>query len=169
LLSVLSLLSILTAGFPLRIDGEAIEYQVKAAYLLNFIRFTEWPSNAFMDAESPFTICVLGEDPFGSTLDQILSGETVNGRKVQAKRIKNAPGSGACQVLYIAEPAKNPPPVGPGVLTVGEGQGFVKEGGIIAFVLDNRRVRFGINQTAAAGAGLKLSARLLNVAGFVEK
>ena len=78
-----------------------------------------------------------------------------------------------CQVLFVSMPEKELlkffPGVGPGVLTIGEGEGFVRDGGMIAFVLENHRVRFDINQTAAENAGLKLSSKLLSVARSVEK
>jgi hypothetical protein len=151
---------------------EALEYQVKAVFLLNFTKFTEWPTAAFGAADSPIAICVLGDDPFGNTLDQVVAGEVVSGRKVVVQRIKKALPPQSCQVLFLSrteKPLNTLPGVGPGVLTIGEGEGFIHEGGMIAFVLENRRVRFGINETAAQAAGLKLSSKLLNVARFVEK
>lgn len=152
---------------------ETLEYQVKAAFLLNFTKFIDWPAAAFAQPDSPVSICILGEDPFGPALDQIVAGEVVNGRKVAAERIKRAPASRSCQVLFVAKSEKGGAKLlsglGPGVLTVGEGESFLREGGMIAFVLDNRRVRFEINQTVAENAGLKLSSKLLNVAITVEK
>jgi hypothetical protein len=149
---------------------EPLEYQVKAAFLLNFTKFTEWPPAVFGAPDSPILICILGDDPFGNTLDQTVAGEVVNGRKVVVQRIKKARPLPSCQVLFFGK-AEKPlnSGVGPGVLTIGEGERFVHEGGMIAFVLENRRVRFGINETAAETAGLKLSSKLLNVARFVEK
>jgi hypothetical protein len=76
-------------------------------------------------------------------------------------------------VVFVGEPdkdiSKTLSGLGRGVLTVGEGDRFLRDGGMVALVVDNRRVRFDINQTAATGAGLGLSARLLNVARAVEK
>jgi len=152
---------------------ETLEYQVKAAFLLNFTKFIDWPAAAFAQPDSPISICILGGDPFGSALDQITAGEVVNGRNIAAERIKQAPAPRSCQVLFVAKSEKGSAKLvsglGPGVLTVGEGESFLREGGMIAFVLDNRRVRFEINQTAAGNAGLKLSSKLLNVAKAVEK
>jgi hypothetical protein len=147
------------------------EYQVKAAFLLNFIKFTDWPATAFADASSPVYICILGDDPFGSALDQVVSGETVNGRKVAVRRIKRTPESQACQVLFIVKPDKDTFKTlpGPGVLTVGEGESFIRNGGMIAFIVENRRVRFDINQSAADAGALKLSSKLLTVARAVQK
>jgi len=159
--------------FPAQAADESMEYPVKAAFLLNFTKFIEWPPAAFGDAASPIAICILGDDPFGSSLTQIVEGEVVNGRKVAIQRVKRAPAPKACHVLFAGasekDVAKILPALGSGVLTVGEGEGFLREGGMIAFVIENRRVRFVINQTLAENAGLTLSSKLLNVAKAVEK
>jgi hypothetical protein len=150
-----------------------LEYQVKAAFLLNFTKFTEWPAAAFDTADSPIAICVLGNDPFGNTLDRIVAGEVVNGRKVVVRRIKRTPPKKSCQALFVSRPEKEVagilPSVTEGVLTIGEGESFIRDGGMIAFVIENQRVRFGINAAAAENAGLKLSSKLLNVARSVEE
>ena len=150
-----------------------LEYQVKAAFLLNFTKFVEWPAAAFAAPDSPVAICVLGDDPFGGALDQMVQGEVVNGRKLIVQRITHAPLPKTCQVLFIGKSEKDVPntlaAVGPGVLTVGEGESFLRDGGVIAFIVEDRRVRFDINRTAAAHAGLKLSSQLMKVARFVEK
>jgi hypothetical protein len=145
------------------------EYDVKAAFLLNFTRFVEWPQSSFAASNSPLNICVLAPDPFGSTLDQIVEGETAGTRKITIERIRRVPATG-CHVIFVTgldrTALKN---VAPGTLTVGEGEDFLKEGGMIAFILDNRRVRFDINQSAAASAGLKISSQLLRIARSVKK
>ncbi len=155
-------------AFPCRAADDSLEYRVKAAFLLNFVKFTEWPSTAFEDATSPLAICVLGDDPFGRSLDQTVEGEVVGGRKIIAPRIKRAPAPKTCQVLFVSKAGKDTAGVlstlGPGVLAVGEGEGFLREGGMIAFVIEDRRVRFRANQAAAESAGLKLSSKLLSVA-----
>ena len=153
-------------------DGP-LEYQVKAAFLLNFTKFVQWPATAFAAADSPIAICVWGNDPFGKVLDQIVAEEVVDGRKVVVRRIKGTPAPHTCQALFVNGTGKEAlgslSALGPGVLTIGEGEGFVRRGGMIAFVVENRRVRFGINESAAEAAGLKLSSKLLNVARSVEK
>ena len=82
--------------------AEPLEYQVKAVFLLNFTKFIEWPTAAFGAADSPIAICVLGDDPFGSTLDQVVAGEVVSGRKVVVQRIKKALPPQSCQVLFFS-------------------------------------------------------------------
>jgi hypothetical protein len=150
-----------------------LEYQVKAAFLLNFAKFVEWPSSAFADSDSPVAICILGKDPFGRTIDDLVQGEEANGRKLIVRRMIQLPAPQSCQVVFIEASAKDLAKtlsgLGRGVLTVGEGGSFLRDGGIIAFVIENRRVRFDINQTAAEGAALKLSSKLLSVARSIEK
>lgn len=152
---------------------QSLEYQVKAAFLLNFTKFIDWPAGAFADADSPLAICVVGKDPFRRVLDDIVQGEVVSGRKLIVRRIGEAPTAQTCQVAFLSAAEKdvriNFSALGPGVLTVGEGQGFLREGGMIAFVVENRRVRFDINQMAAENASLKISSRLLSVARSVER
>jgi len=152
-------------------DQRPGEYQVKAAFLLNFTKFVEWPAGDASKPDAPISICILGEDPFGHTLDQIVEGETVNGRRVTVQRLKEEQPK-ACEVLFVSSSEKNVKKVlddlPTGVLTVGEGEGFLRAGGAIAFVLENRRVRFDINQNAARNAKLKISSKLLNVARSVE-
>jgi hypothetical protein len=164
------------AAMPQQSSGarsQASEYQVKAAFLLNFTKFIEWPATAFDDARSPIAICLLGDDPFDGALNQLVEGEVVNGRKVVVQKVRRAPAPKACQVLFVSRAETDVSRIlnglGPGILTVGEGEGFLREGGIIAFVLESRRVRFDINQGAASNAALTMSSRLLNVAKSVEK
>ena len=85
---------------------EPLEYQVKAAFLLNFTKFIDWPAAAFATPDSPISICILGDDPFGQTLDEIVEGEVVNGRKVIVQRIKRAPPPKSCQVLFVEQVGK---------------------------------------------------------------
>ena len=168
---------IASAGNPAMAAEEPLEYQVKAAFLLNFTKFVQWPGTAFADEHSPLAICILGEDPFGNTLNDMVKGEAVNGHELVVEkigqRIRQAPDTKSCHVLYVAGPEKDVPKLladlGPGILTVGEGQQFLQGGGIIAFVIQDRRVRFDIDQTAAAKARLTISSRLMSVARSVEK
>jgi hypothetical protein len=149
------------------------EYEVKAAFLLNFAKFTDWPPAAFSTADSSIAICILGKDPFGRTIDEVVQGEEVNGRKVIVRRINQAPPAKTCQIVFTQQTGKETAEIlsslGPGILTVGEGENFVREGGIIGFLIESRHVRFNIDQKAAESADLKLSSRLLAVAKEVQK
>lgn len=146
-------------------------YEVKAAFLLNFTKFTEWPASAFASGSSPISVCILGKDPFGRSIDDIVNGESVNGRRIVVNRIPDVGAARACNLVYVGEDASSfriGHEFGHAVLTIGEGEKFMQEGGMIAFVIDQRRVRFLVNPAAAEAAGLKLSSRLLNVAKSVE-
>ena len=149
------------------------EYQVKAAFLLNFARFVEWPPAAFETPGSPFAICTLGQDPFGAGLDRIVEGETLNGRKMTVRREPRGNIPKGCQIVFIANSEKNVPGIiaalGAGVLTVGDGEGFIREGAMVAFITESRRVRFDVNLAAATKAGLIINARMLAVARLVRR
>jgi len=160
-------------SWPDSAKAQATEYQVKAAFLLNFTKFIEWPPSAFSDSSAVFTICILGKDPFGRTLDDIVEGEAYSGRKIVVRRLSQSPAPQVCQIAFIGASGKEAQRLVSGLdrgpLIVGDGPGFLRDGGMIAFEIDNRRVRFNINAAAAENAGLKLSARLLTVARSVEK
>jgi uncharacterized protein DUF4154 len=151
------------------------EYQVKAAYLYNFGRFVDWPAKVTTAATSPFTICVLGEDPFGQALDATLAGETRGNQKVAAKRISSPQESVDCQILFISSSeAKRLNKIiealgNSAVLTISDIPHFSQHGGMIQFVLEENRIRFEVNLTATQRAGLTLSSELLKVATAVRK
>jgi hypothetical protein len=146
-----------------------LEYQVKAAFLLNFTKFIDWPR---AEADATFDICLVGGDPFGSVLDQMVEGETFQGRKLAVQRVRR-PVPASCHVVFVAKAEKDVEmllsSLGPGVLTVGEESGFVRAGGMIGFVIADRKVRFDINESASARAGLKISSKLLSIARSVEQ
>jgi hypothetical protein len=148
------------------------EYSVKAAFLLNFARFVEWPSAAFSDPQDPMTICVLGDDPFGTVLDQTVAGEQVRNRPVATRRISSVARSRDCHVLFINSGSGNLPGIvdalDDGILTVSDQPGFVESGGIIEFAIESNRIRFDINERAASDAGLRLSSQLLRVARTIR-
>jgi len=148
-------------------SGATLEYEVKAAFLLNFTKFIEWPTAELGTAGSPIPICILGDDPFGATLDQIVEGETVQGRNLVVQRVRGAVPQ-SCRVVYISGSIKDARPAlssfSRGVLTIGEGENFIRQGGMIGFVIENQRVRFDINHRVAEMNGLKVSSRLLRVA-----
>ncbi|MBV8819063.1 MAG: YfiR family protein [Acidobacteriaceae bacterium] len=150
-----------------------LEHKVRAAFLLNFTKFVDWPEDAVGNPEIPFTICVIGKDPVGRALDDVVGGEAVNGRRLVVRRFDEVPARGTCQLAYFDASTKGIPQMleqlGSGVLTVGEGESFVKSGGMIAFLIQARRVRFDINLAAADSAGLRLSSKLLSVAREVKK
>jgi|SRR5579872_3965830 len=151
------------------------EYQVEATYLYNFGRFVKWPSSATVAKADAFSICVLGQDPFGPTLDSTLAGETLEGKSLKVKRISTPRDAGECRILFISSTEENHLKEilaaldESGILTVSDMPAFSRRGGMIQFVLEGDRVRFEINLASAENARLTLSSELLKVASAVRK
>jgi hypothetical protein len=147
---------------------------VKAAYLYQFGRYVESPSEQAQAADS-FVICVIGEDPFGAILDETVRGKIISGHAVTVRRIAAPTESQGCRTLYIGPsetgrlPAILDALAGRTVLTVGDGTKFTERGGMIAFVLKDRKVRFVVNLAAARAARLQLSSELLRLAVSIEQ
>ena len=141
--------------------------EVEAAYLYNFAKFVTWPATTKSDV---LNVCILGKDPFGNTLDQIVAGETIDNRHLAVLRLANEHLVQPCAILFIGESesshlerdlaavAQLP------ILTVSDIPGFMKNGGMIQFVLQENRVRFEVNLNAARKCGIVLSSQLLKVA-----
>ncbi|HBG07351.1 MAG: hypothetical protein A2075_15455 [Geobacteraceae bacterium GWC2_58_44] len=156
--------------------AEATEYQIKAAMLANFALFVDWPPAAFSTAESPFVACVLGEDPFGPWLKHEL-GERVGSRRVEIRHLEKAEDAPECHLVFICRSEQ--PRLKQmltslsktGVLIVGESSDvtdFCRNGGMIGFVMEGRKVRFKLNANAVAKAGLKIDSKLKRVSGSTE-
>jgi hypothetical protein len=149
------------------------EYQIKAVYLYNFSKFVQWPPAA--ENKDSFAICVLGHDPFGAALDQVLVGEKIEQKAMVARRITDVQEAAKCQILFIASSesarakqilsslGKN------SILTVSDIPNFSVIGGMIQFVNLENKVRFEVNLSAADKAGLTFSSQLLKVASSVKK
>jgi hypothetical protein len=150
------------------------EYQVKAACLLNFAQFIEWPASAFAEAGTPITIGVLGDDPFGQALEQTFLDESIRGRNVVVKRSRQIDELKRCHVVFISSSEKDRLAEtlaslnDAQIVTVGEMHGFASRGGIINFYVENNKVRFEVNADAAQRKGLKISAQLLKRAKMVS-
>ncbi|HSZ19322.1 MAG TPA: YfiR family protein [Candidatus Acidoferrum sp.] len=149
------------------------EYQVKAAYLFNFLKFVEYPSESFADPLAPFVIGIAGEDPFGSALPQVVTGKTVQGRDLVLRFYRAGEDLRGAHILFISASEKKRLPVilsglhGSSVLTVSDMEGFLDAGGMVQFLNENDRVRFAINVEATGRARLKLSSKLLSLAKVV--
>ncbi|HTU33237.1 MAG TPA: YfiR family protein [Candidatus Acidoferrum sp.] len=151
------------------------ESQVEAIYLFNFSHFIEWPADPAAPAAATFSLCILGDDPFGTFLDATLAGETVAGKNFVARRISKPEDALGCRILFVSNSeethlralfdvlAKK------SVLTVSDIPRFAERGGMIEFVTEKNKVRFEINLTSATDAGLVLSSDLLKVAVSVRK
>jgi hypothetical protein len=144
------------------------EAQVEAAYLFNFGKFVTWP--AADRAPALFTICILGKDPFGETLDSIVAGESIGQKPIKVQRILSMQDAGACNILFVASSEdwhlegilQDSRKLH--LLTVSNIRHFAEAGGIIGLVRQEDRVRFEVNRTAAEQSRLLLSSELLKVA-----
>ncbi len=149
------------------------ERDVKAVFLFNFVQFAEWPPEAFSDAQSPIVIGVLGEDPFGRALDDVVRGEVVGSRQLVVERFRRIEEIKACHILFISpsETEKYEQIFarlhGRPILTVGDTEGFATRGGMIRFLTEQNRIRLRVNVGAARAAGLTLSSKLLRAAEII--
>ncbi len=150
------------------------EYNLKAGYLITFTQYTTWPTNAFPSTNSRLVIGVLGNNPFGQALDQTAQAQKST-RPLTVRNISTPEEAALCHVVFLSkeesrneaqwlEALKDKP-----VLTVGESGQTIKRGGIIEFVMENKRVRFDASSRAMSGAKLKISSQMLGSARKVHK
>ncbi len=144
---------------------EAAERAIKAAFLLRFGFFVEWPQSAFAASDSPINLCIVGGDPFGSLLDDLVKGRKIGPRALAVRRLASVSHDSGCHIAYIAKGAEQSLHTlrGSSVLTVTDAR-TSDDVGIINFVMQEDRVRFSIDDDAAAAGGLVISSRLLNLA-----
>jgi len=157
------------------LDTTSKEYQIKAAFVFNFALFTQWPDSAFSDPKAPFVVAVIGDDPFGPALQQVMCGKCIQGHPITVKHLDSPSEIPGCHLLFVPATEDdhlddifnaigNQP-----ILTVGETSKFLWDGGIIQFLIEDGKIRFEICPDAADKAGLRLSSRLMNLAKIFKK
>lgn len=167
---VIPLLLFFSSTAVLAEEDYAPEYQIKAAFIYNFANFIRWPDAAFASKETPFIVCVLGHDPFNSSLSVALREATMQGREMRLEYPKSATAAKKCHILFLSkkekarfastiENVKTLP-----VLTVSESDDFIAQGGAINFYEKNDKIKLEISRCALQAAGLKADPRLLNLA-----
>jgi YfiR/HmsC-like len=153
--------------------------KVEAAYLYNFAKFVHWPEVAFSSEDSSLVIGVLGRDPFGEILDDTVEGRRIGTRAIEVRRFEwtnldDRNELRKCHILFVSTSERHrldeilQVVADAPMLVVGETEGHAAAGGTIGFVLENGRIVFEINESAAERSGLKLSAKLLKLARLVE-
>lgn len=151
--------------------SSATEFQIEAAYLVDFARFTRWPA----PSAGPMTVCVIGDDPFGGALEEALRGQKIRGRALVARRLaadgsSGATGLRACSIAFIAASERSRLASllarldRVGALTVSNLPGFAASGGMIEFLRRGDHIRFAVNLAAARAAGLDFNSEMLKVA-----
>ena len=150
-------------------DSPAEEYRVKAAFLLNFANFVEWPSQAFHGPGDAISICVLGANPFSPEMDAAARKMVAENRLVTVRQIADYQQARECQIVFVGLSERKRVHAlleavqDDSVLTVGESEGFVASGGVIEFKVEESRVKMEISAAAAKRAKLTISSRLLNL------
>ena len=160
--------AILFFAQPVDADDEGIEYKIKAGYIYNFTKFISWPT----DHSETFNLCLLGYDPFGPVLDSIETRFAKN-RPIKVFRIAALNDEPQCHILFInpADEYSKEPLFIEGfknTLTIGEIDGFAEQGGMIGFINSDGKIKLQINLDALNEGGLKVSAKLLEVAEIIK-
>jgi len=157
------ILALAFAASPASSEPNTTEYQVKAAFLFNFLKFVDWPGVQ----EGPWIIGVVASNSFAGILEETVRGKTVKGSPVVVKRLPNVAAARGCHIVFVPMPvpAFAPPP---GVLTVGDDPHFLNAGGIVGFYLEDGKVRFEIQPDTAKAAGLRVSSQLLKLGKIRE-
>jgi hypothetical protein len=152
------------------------EYQLKAAFLYKLAQFVEWPERAFRAADAPLVVGVLGEDPFGTYLDELVKGEKVGERPLIVRRFKRAEDIGECHILFISRSEVGTLDKalallrGRSVLTVGDTDTFTQQGGMVRFATESGKIRLKVsvaNVEADKASELKPSSKILSPANIV--
>lgn len=162
----------LTPSAGAQSQGVAPEYQIKAAYLFNFTKFTEWPT-AVLAPGAPIQVCVAGRDPFGDSLGS-LESKTVQNHPIHVRRDVRNDTLRGCHVVFVAEADERfeqsvlRSAEAASALTVSDREGFVERGGTIGMLTRDSRILFEINVDAGLRAGLKLSSQMLKLARTVK-
>lgn len=176
-LIVLTLCSLLFSSSQLPAQSKPSEYAVKAAYLLNFGKFMRVSPGAKINPND-FNICVVGDDPFGVSLDNITAGEEVDGRPVRVVRLERSeiekPDSRQCAIAYlsISEEKRMEQDLAAfrdsDTLTVSDAPDFLKRGGMIQLLLVSNHIRFSVDLDPVRRTHISLSSELLRVAASVS-
>jgi hypothetical protein len=151
------------------------EDQVKAAFIYNFTQFVAWPQDAFDGTDAPFVVAIVGDDPVSQAIEKAMAGKFVNTRRIVFRQFASADRIERCQILFVpasqqeAAPAilakvKNAP-----VLTVGDGDAFMAQGGAIHLFVEEGRMRFELAPDVTDAARLKPSAKLMKLAWIYRK
>lgn len=168
--AVLLSLFCVAGGAQSAAPAAASEYDVKAAFLFQFTRFVQWPPESFDAPDAPLLICVLGSNPFGSSLREISQGEAADSHALVVKSHDRVEDLDECHIVFVG--GTDAPTAakaiarlaGKRVLTVSDTADFAQRGGVIGFVRVDGKLRLQVNRGAAEASQLRISAKLLRLA-----
>jgi hypothetical protein len=159
-----------------RVDAARdLEYPVKAEFLERFTRFIKWPDTSFAEPDSPFVVCVVGENPFGGYHGRLLRQRRIQARRAELRLIPDPDHIDACHLVFIARDERRhiasilEHTSGKPILTVGDTPGFAQAGVLVNLYIESSNVRFEINVSAVKDSGLKFSSKLLKLARLVDQ
>ncbi|MDB4970920.1 MAG: hypothetical protein JWN44_6609 [Myxococcales bacterium] len=171
----LALVAAIAGACPASAAADELEYPVKAEFIERFTRFIDWPTQVFAGPDAPFVLCVVGSTPMEAHLERI-AGRRLKERRVELRRLKPTADAGACHLLFVAGSERGHIKQiitrlsGKPVLTVGDSEGFAREGVLINLILDeDGHVRFEICSNELRKSGLNVSAQLLRLARVVTE
>ena len=166
------LLGILAAAAP---AGQGIdEYPAKAAFLYNLAKFVDWPAETFKTPGDPIVACILGESPFSAALERSVNGRPIEDRTFQIRHISDPGEALSCQILFVSAAERRRPRAilkamkNIDILTVGESDDFIPDGGIANLKFEGDRIRIQISVEAAARHRLRISPKLLSLAQIIR-
>ncbi|MGE5925733.1 MAG: YfiR family protein [Gemmatimonadota bacterium] len=163
------LLGVMLPGRALAQAVERPEYEVKSAYLVNFLLYATWPPDA-LAPDDALRLCILGENPLGDFLDEATTGRSIQGHAIRVIQVDRVVEADRCHAAFIAARNRIPAAVwlerlrGRAVLSIGEGEEFRRAGGMITLTVEDQTVRFEVNLRALRDVGLDLSSRVLRLA-----
>jgi len=169
-ISLFGLMVFLLGNLTVHAQTSMSEYKVKALFLLNFVKYVDWPAGG----SGPITIGILGQDNFNDSLANAVEGKNINGRAIAIKHLSPGDSLSGCTILFISSSENSQLSAILGktsslpILTVGESESFLQNGGIINFMLKDGKIRLAINLKAAQKANLQVSSKLLSVADVVK-
>lgn len=169
------LLLLVVAWLPAAEPTPTPEYQLKAVFLFNFAQFVEWPAHAFGSSSAPLVIGVLGDDPFGAYLDNVVTGEKVGEHPLMIRRYRRDEDPDACHILFVSASETSRLGTvmarmkGRSILTVSDLDAFNRAGGMVRFVTESGKIRLRINVEAAKACELKISSKILRPATVVTQ
>jgi hypothetical protein len=150
------------------------EYDVKATLVYDFAKFVDWPANTTASNRSPFVLCIVGADPFGSALDRIVRGQRIDQHEIVIRRVRNSDDLTVCQIAFVSRAEnKNLSGIldrlkGSSTLVVGDAQDFARRGGGIQLYLEDNAVHFSINVDSVQRSHLAISSNVLALATIVH-
>ena len=143
------------------------ESQVKAMFVYNFLKFVEWPADSALGDRDPFVVIIIGEGPTADATERVLESRAIGDRPVFVRRIRWDQSLKGVRAAFVVERDEKrlrhvlDAAAAAGVLTIGEGEGFATRGGVIGLLVQDRKVRFDVDTTAAHRARLRISSKLL--------